>query len=254
MIKSFNVPTVSIGQVLTLKGKHYDFFRKIFDRVCTLSTRQTKDGETNRQAFENILKLECVPHADSYIKNFINHVKHRSPEIQSVDFLIHFYALNTLDAAYKYCCQEEAEAKGGNSLYRLVFGPDTPNYLVEVIDYLSDLEGISATHLTDKIVKHFIDKAVEKAIQKERAPRKKGAQVKHENREILYRPIKQKALELFTDQAYKSKYKIRGRKPFARHFTMQHNAELMKNNPNLIDKELLKESTVEKWIKDFLAE
>lgn len=162
MSELFKVPTVSIGEVLTFKGKHYDFFRKIFDRVCTLSTRQAKDGETTRHVFEKILKLECVPHADSYIKDFINNVKYWSLENQSADFLVHFYALNTLDAAYKYCCQEDA-AKGNNSLHRLVFGPDNHNYLVDVIDYLSDLEEISATHLTNKIVKHFIDKAVEKA-------------------------------------------------------------------------------------------
>ena len=40
MIKSFNVPTVSISEVLSLEGKHYDFFRKIFDKdfVDTIST------------------------------------------------------------------------------------------------------------------------------------------------------------------------------------------------------------------------
>ncbi|MDM1758479.1 hypothetical protein HX127_13080 [Acinetobacter sp. 256-1] len=162
MSELFKVPTVSIGEVLTFKGKHYDFFRKIFDRVCTLSTRQAKDGETTRHVFEKILKLECVPHADSYIKDFINNAKYWSLENQSADFLVHFYALNTLDAAYKYCCQEDA-AKGNNSLHRLVFGQDNHNYLVDVIDYLADLEKISATHLTNKIVEHFIDKAVEKA-------------------------------------------------------------------------------------------
>jgi hypothetical protein len=161
MSKLFNVPTVLISEVLTLEGKHYDFFRKIFDRVCTLSTRQAKDSETTRQGFEEVLKLEHVPHADSHIKGLMNHFKSCSPEGYSSTFLFHFYALNTLDAAYKYCCQEET--KGENSLHTLVFGPDTHNYLVDVIDYLADLEEISTTHLNDKIVKHFIDKAVEKA-------------------------------------------------------------------------------------------
>lgn len=208
MIKLFNATTVSIGEALTLEGKHYDFFRKIFDRVCTLSTRQAKDGETTRHVFEKILKLECVPHADSYIKDFINNVKYWSLENQSADFLVHFYALNTLDAAYKYCCQEDA-AKGNNSLHRLVFGPDNHNYLVDVIDYLSDLEEISATHLTDKIAKHFIDKAVEKAIQKERAPQKKGGDYRAEKH---YRPKKE-----IVFKAWES-HQFHGYAACARHF------------------------------------
>ena len=212
MIKLFNATTVSIGEALTLEGKHYDFFRKIFDRVCTLSTRQAKDGETTRHVFEKILKLECVPHADSYIKDFINNVKYWSLENQSADFLVHFYALNTLDAAYKYCCQEDA-AKGNNSLHRLVFGPDNHNYLVDVIDYLSDLEEISATHLTNKIVKHFIDKAVEKAkkeatkeaTKEARQPQSKGGKVKAENDAKRLDPAKEKLREIWDKDNWTSK-------------------------------------------------
>lgn len=209
MSELFKVPTVSIGEVLTFKGKHYDFFRKIFDRVCTLSTRQAKDGETTRHVFEKILKLECVPHADSYIKDFINNVKYWSLENQSADFLVHFYALNTLDAAYKYCCQEEAEAKGKNSLRTLTFGPDTHNYLVDVIDYLADLEEISTMHLNDEIVKHFIDKAAEKAkkeaTKEARQPQSKGGKVKAENDAKRLGPAKEKLREIWDKDNWTSK-------------------------------------------------
>ena len=213
MSKLFNVPAVLIGEVLTLEGKHYDFFRKIFDRVCTLSTRQAKDSETTRQGFEEVLKLEHVPHDDSHIKALINNFKSCSPEGYSSAFLFHFYALNTLDAAYKYCCQEEAEAKGKNSLHTLIFGPDTHNHLVDVIDYLADLEEISTTHLTDKTVKHFIDKAVEKAkkeatqkaTHEARQGQSKGGKVKAEIEAKRLEPAKEKLREIWDKDNWTSK-------------------------------------------------
>lgn len=216
--------TTTIEEALTLEGKHYDFFRRIFDRVCTLCARQVKDGEITKRTFENTLKLENMPNADGFIRDFMENIEHGSPNDEPAEVLVYYYSLKTLDAAFKYCYQ--AETKGINTINKMIFGDDEHNYLVDVIDYLSDLEEITSRHFTGEVTRHFVEKAIEKTTKKEREPRQKGGFIKAEKDRKKMTPIVDDVFSLYltpnplTGKKWKSKAECA--RYFIKNFYLRH--------------------------------
>lgn len=236
--------TTTIEEALTSEGKHYDFFRRIFDRVCTLCTRQVKDGEITKRAFEHTLKLENMPNADSFIRDFMANIEHGSPNDEPAEILVYYYSLKTLDAAFKYCYQ--AETRGINTINKMIFGDDEHNYLINVIDYLSDLEEITSRHFTGEVTRHFVEKAIEKTTKKEREAQKKGGFMKAEKERKKKEPIKDEVIRIYKNPNAANRTRWTSRNEFAQYFSLNH-------NKNIADeKEWIKESTVKAWIREYL--
>lgn len=218
------VSTITIEEALSREGIHYDFFRKIFDRVCTLCARQVKDGVITKRVFENIFKYENIPSADNLIRQFIENIEHGALDERPAEHLIYFYALKALDAACKHCYQ--AETKGINTINKMIFGDDEHNYLVDVIDYLSDLEEITSRHFTGEVTRHFVEKAIEKTTKKEREPRQKGGFIKAEKDRKKMTPIVDDVFSLYltpnplTGKKWKSKAECA--RYFIKNFYLRH--------------------------------
>lgn len=245
----------TIQEALDNQNHNFDFLRKVFKRACTLYHRNNPHKEFTQLIKEWVEeKIEIDLILDSYPSKIL---KRQSEDVATDNLvLIDYFSLKAIYDAYRHC--RSAECQNNNSFHKLIFGEvkDTHNYLIDVLDCLAMLEDISTQNHTSSTVNHFVKKAMEKTTKKERAPRSKGGFIKAENERKRAEPIKKEAIRLFKNQTYKTKHNANGQKPFARHFALQYNFELKKNNPDVPDKDLdyLKESSVEKWIKDYLEQ
>lgn len=76
----------------------------------------------------------------------------------------------------------------------------------------------------------------------------KGGKTKAENFRQLMEPVRQQSISLYQDLNYRKQKKINNLSEFSRHFCRKYNENLLKANPEISDSELLKESTVKRWI------
>lgn len=76
----------------------------------------------------------------------------------------------------------------------------------------------------------------------------KGGRTKAENNKQKTEHIRNQAISMYRDLNYRRKHNINSLASFARHFCVNHNRNLYQINPEIKDTELLKESTVKRWI------
>lgn len=186
MFKLTTLDFTTIDEALKDESKNFDFLRKVFDRVCTLYVRDLSDDKNfAKQIVEDKFKEQSINEMVEVIRNYSDHILDTS---KAVDFevealndhelekilLLNYFTISTILKAYRHCRQ--AENRDKNSLNRIIFGEDNHNYLIDVIDSLAMLEDITSRNYTSEVVRHFVEKAVEKTTKQERQAQSKGGQ------------------------------------------------------------------------------
>lgn len=183
----------TIGEALNDKSKDFDFFRKVYDRVRTLYMRGVPGvDDDGMQKLEHIFQKEPIHDLSQAILGSSSQILSAS---KNIDFetktadtttknerdmfqIVSYFAANTILNAYHHCRQENNKDK--NSLDRLVFGEDSHNYLIDVVESMAMLEDVTSQNYTGEAIRHFVEKAIEQTRKLEREARVKGAMVKAE--------------------------------------------------------------------------
>lgn len=172
---------ITVEDALNFEGANFIFFKQIFLRVCKLCSRDIKNIVNLKKNYEEQLKKELVRGRTEPIVDIIRDIKDEPRLDKRTAQMIYFYALNTLEAAYKHCYQ--AETRTTNSLNKMLFGNDEHDYLLDVMGDLAVLEDITSNHLTGEVTRHFVEKAIEKTTKQEREPQSKGGKIRAERYE-----------------------------------------------------------------------
>lgn len=168
---------ITIEDALKLESEHYDLFRQVFGRVGDLYARSVKDLDSRKSAFEAVAKEERIKDIVRLKAEFLLELENQKPDQLCKEYLVYFYALNTIDLAYKYCCSLDMGETNSLSKLMLTHAKKTylgKSYLLDMLDSLSTMEDITSSHLTGEVARHF----VEKAIKKEREPRSDGGKIR----------------------------------------------------------------------------
>lgn len=248
---SINQEKITVGDALELglEDDNFLYLRHIFARVCELCVRGTNNDVTLKKNFEERLKKEFVKGRAGSIVDIIRDIKHESRQDERRAQMIYFYAMYTLDNAFDYCCS--VSARETNSLDKLSCDESESaslerDYLITILTSMSVLEDITANYLTSETTRLYVEKAIEKTVEQERASRKKGGFVRAENERKKKEPIKEEAIRIYKNPNAANRTKWTSRNEFARYFSLNHN----KNIAN--EKEWIKESAVKTWIREYL--
>ena len=188
MFKLTTLDFTTIDEALKDESKNFDYLRKVFDRVCTLYIRGFSDDKNfARQIIEDRFKEKSINEMVEIISNYSGQILGTSKavdcEVEALSnhkenkeetLLLNYFTVSTILGAYRHCRQ--AENRDKNSLNRIIFGEDNHNYLIDVINSLAMLEDITSRNYTSEMVRHFVEKAVEKTTKQERQARSKGGQ------------------------------------------------------------------------------
>lgn len=199
---------ITVEEALKLESDDYDLFRQIFERVRDLYARSAKDSDSRKIAFESVAKKEIIKEILQLRLEFLSELENRDQNENFDEYLVYFYALNTIDLAYKYCCSLDMGETNSLSKLMLTHAKKTylgKGYLLEMLDSLSTLEDITASHKTDVVARHFIEKAIEKATKEARQPQSKGGKVKAENDAKRLDPAKEKLREIWDKDNWTSR-------------------------------------------------
>lgn len=200
---------ITVEDALKLESEHYDLFRHVFGRTSDLYARSGKDSDSRKIAFESVAKKEIIKEILQLRLEFLSELENRDQNENFDEYLVYFYALNTIYLAYKYCCSLNiGETYSLSKLMRTrakeINFLET-GYLLEMLDSLSTLENITASHMTGEVTRHFVEKAIEKATKEARQPQSKGGKVKAENDAKRLDPAKEKLREIWDKDNWTSK-------------------------------------------------
>lgn len=226
-------------------------FTYIFDRTLELCSYHYPDAENAKKIFEEKLLAFDLNSYDSYLNEFMSYLNRKDDDKDNQKFCLLFYeAVSVLKLSYQYCYENYNDNKP--TPFDKLIGVTSKQgvEITTILHSLASLERLAARYYAGRVTGYFVNKEIEQKLK----PRAKGGYIKAENERKRVEPIKKEAIRLFKNQAYKNKHHINGQQPFARHFALQYNFELKKNNPDVPDKDLdyLKESSVKRWIKDYL--
>lgn len=174
---------ITVEEALKLESDDYDLFRQIFERVRDLYARSAKDSDSRKIAFESVAKKEIIKEILQLRLEFLSELENRDQNENFDEYLVYFYALNTIDLAYKYCCSLDMGETNSLSKLMLTHAKKTylgKGYLLEMLDSLSTLEDITASHMTGEVTRHFVEKAIEKATKAARQGQSIGGQTRAE--------------------------------------------------------------------------
>lgn len=174
---------ITVEEALRLESDDYDLFRQIFERVRDLYARSAKDSVSRKIAFESVAKKEIIKEILQLRLEFLSELENRDQDENFDEYLVYFYALNTIDLAYKYCCSLDMGETNSLSKLMLTQAKKTylgKGYLLEMLDSLSTLENITANHMTGEVTRHFVEKAIEKATKAARQGQSIGGQTRAE--------------------------------------------------------------------------
>ncbi len=186
MFKLTTLDFTTIDEALKDESKNFDYLRKVFDRVCTLYIRDLpNDKNFAKKIVEDKFKEPSINEMEQIIRHYSDQILDTSKsvnlEVETLNdyqaekiSLLNYFAISTILKAYCHCRQ--VENRDNNSLRRMIFGDESHNYLIDVIDSLAMLEDITSHNYTGEVVRHFVEKAVEKTTKQERQAQSKGGQ------------------------------------------------------------------------------
>ncbi|WP_180055064.1 hypothetical protein [Acinetobacter sp. YH12142] len=175
---------ITVEDALNFEGDNFIFFKQIFSRVCELCSRDIDDTANLKKNYEEQLKKELVRGRTGAIVDIIRDIKDEPRLDKRKAQMIYFSAIYTLDNAFAYCWS--VNMRETNSLSKLIFDKSNSasleaTSLSTMLSSLNTLEDITSNHFTGEVTRHFVDKAIKKAIKQEREPQSKGGKVRAEN-------------------------------------------------------------------------
>lgn len=179
---------ITVDEALHDKRDAFDLFKQIYERVRDLYSRSGTDSDCRKIAFDSIAKKENIKEIPQLKLEFLIEIENREQNENFDEYLIYFYVLITLDAAYKYCCYLDMSDPGKPQPVamnlKLINYPLTVRteiqHLYDMIDSLSMLEDITANNMTGEVTRHFVEKAIEKATKAARQGQSIGGQTRAE--------------------------------------------------------------------------
>lgn len=204
---------ITVDEALHDKRDAFDLFKQIYERVRDLYSRSGTDSDCRKIAFDSIAKKENIKEIPQLKLEFLTEIENREQNENFDEYLIYFYVLITLDAAYKYCCYLDMSDPGKPQPVamnlKLINYPLTVRteiqHLYDMIDSLSMLEDITANHMTGEVTRHFVEKAIEKATKEARHGQSKGGKTKAEIDANRLDPAKEKLKEIWDKGNWTSK-------------------------------------------------
>lgn len=195
--------STTIANALNNQSKNFDFFRMIFERVKVIYFRgENYEKNLADKEFDEMFFEKTIDELSTVRKLFSDQIlnqtdliefkaKTNPPMSNHLNIALNYFAIDTIVSAYKICFIEENKS----SLEIEIFEKDKNNYLINMTKSLTRLEDIVSHSYADEMVIHFVKEAVEKTIQKEREPQRKGGKVKAEKEAKLYGPIRESMRE-----------------------------------------------------------
>lgn len=234
---------VRIKTILKKKDGDQKLFNYIFNRTLELCSYHYLDVENTKKQFEEKLLPFDLNSYDSYLDEFLNYLNcKKDDEDNQKKCLLFFDAISLIKVTYEYCYENENNPP--TSLEKLI-GISRPKNRVEienVLTHLASLERLATSYNAGTVTTYWLNQQL-KSRKKQHA---KGGKTKAINKKNIEQPIREDAIKVYKNPNIANRCKWKSRNEFSQYFCMNHN----RNTPN--QRDWIKESTVNRWIKELL--